>query len=172
VKGLYTVAHAFLKTSGGKGTLINLVSLGASFTAPGLSSYSVAKLAAIKLAEYLHLGPLFLLPRSSCLTTSAENPNLRTFSVHPGIVESSAGRGAVVDAFTPFAKDTQALTAGVTLYLQRPESDVLRGGFFSVNWDVDEVQQHKEEIAEGELLRLGFIKAKLGPEGHPWSAAA
>jgi NAD(P)-dependent dehydrogenase (short-subunit alcohol dehydrogenase family) len=117
-----------------------------------MSSYSTAKLAAIKLAECLDL----------------EQPNLRTFSVHPGIVEAAAGRGMVIDAFTPVAKDKQDLTAAMTLYLMKPEADFLRGAFVSVNWDVEEMEGHREEIVEKKLLKLGFIGAQLGPEGHPW----
>ena len=75
----------------------------------------------------------------------------------------------VIDAFTPFAKDTQDLTAAVTLYLQKGEADYLRGGFMSVNWDVEEMEKHKEEIVEGKLLNLQFLGGKLGPEGHPWA---
>jgi hypothetical protein len=75
----------------------------------------------------------------------------------------------VVDSFTPFAKDTPALTAAMTLYLQKPEADFLRGGFVSVNWDVEEMEAHKEEIVKGKLLNLAFIRGKLGPEGHPWA---
>jgi len=89
--------------------------------------------------------------------------------MHPGLVAASpSGRGMVVDAFTHFAKDTQALTAAMTLYLQKPEADFLKGGFLSVNWDVEEMEAHREEILEGKLLKLGFIGGKLGPEGHPW----
>ena len=102
-----------------------------------------------------------------CLT---EHPKLRVFSVHPGIVEAEAGRGTVADHFVPFAKDKSALTAGVTLYLQKHDADHLRGGFLSVNWDVEEMEKHKDEIQEKELLKLGFIKGQLGPEGHPWGA--
>lgn len=90
------------------------------------------------------------------------------FSIHPGIVEVENGRGAVADAFTPFAKDKQALTAGFTLYLQKPEADYLRGGFVSVNWDVEEMLKHKDEIKDGKLLKLAWLGAKLGPQGHPW----
>jgi hypothetical protein len=28
---------------------------------------------------------------------------------------------------------------------------------------------HKCEITELKLLKLGFLGAKLGPKGHPWS---
>ncbi|KAF2872885.1 hypothetical protein BDV95DRAFT_359396 [Massariosphaeria phaeospora] len=152
VKGLYNVAHHFIKVNGGKGTFINLATLGASFLVPAMSPYSASKLAAIKFLEYLDL----------------EQPEMRVFSLHPGIVEAEGGRGGYVENFVPFAKDKQALSAGFTMYLQKPEADYLRGGFVSVNWDVEEMEQHKEEIIEGKLLKLAFLGAKLGPEGHPW----
>ncbi|KAK3636198.1 hypothetical protein LTR56_014361 [Elasticomyces elasticus] len=152
LKGMYNLAYHFMRTNGGKGTFINISSLAAALSIPGNSTYAVSKLAGLKLAEALHI----------------EHPNLRVFSIHPGIVEPEGGRGAVTDAFVPFAKDKQALSAGVTLYLQKPEADVLRGGFFSVNWSVDEMVEHGEELKNGELLKLGFVKGQLGPEGHPW----
>jgi hypothetical protein len=65
------------------------------------------------------------------------------------------------------------LTAGFTLYLQKPDADYLRGGFMTVNWDIEEMEQHKQEIKEGKLLQLqgdnASLNAQLGPEGHPWS---
>ena len=118
VKGTYTLTHHYLKTFGSSGTLINLVSLGASMTAPGISSYSTSKLAVIKLSESL----------------DAEKPDLRVFTLHPGIVAATKSkRGMVVDAFTPFAKDPGMLTGAVSLYLATPKAEYLRGGFTSVN---------------------------------------
>lgn len=122
-------------------------------TNPGLSSLTTSQLAATKLGEHLDL----------------ELANLRVFSIHPGIVEAKDNRGTVIDAMTPFAKDQPELTGAFTLYLLRPEADVLRGGYSSVSWDVDEIQQHADEIKEGRLLKLGHINAKVGPEGHPWA---
>lgn len=101
--------------------------------------------------------------------SNQEHPNLRVFSIHPGIVEAEAGRGMVVPHFTPFAKDKGLLTGGVTLYLQKPEADHLRGGFFSVNWDVGELEEHKSEIVDKKLLKLSFINATLGASGYDWS---
>ncbi|THX69415.1 NAD(P)-binding protein [Aureobasidium pullulans] len=153
VKGTYTLTHYYLKTFGSAGTLINLVSLGASMTAPGISSYSTSKLAVIKLSEYL----------------DAEKPDLRVFTLHPGIVAATESkRGMVVDAFTPFAKDPGMLTGAVSLYLATPKAEYLRGGFMSVNWDVEEMEKHKDEIKERKLLKLAFLNGKLGPEGHAW----
>ena len=72
----------------------------------------------------------------------------------------------VVKAFTPYAKDTQTLTGGVTLWLATQKADFLR--FLSANWDVNEMEFHKSEITNGQLTELGFLNAKLGSEGHPW----
>ena len=98
-----------------------------------------------------------------------EYPNIRAFSVHPGIVAAD-DRGMVVDAFTPFAKDKQRLTGGVSLWLNTPKADCLDGGYVGVNWDVNEMEAHAVEIAEGKLNHMGFLNAKLGPEGHPWAS--
>ncbi|KAI4956944.1 hypothetical protein J4E86_005416 [Alternaria arbusti] len=154
VKGSYILAYYYLKAVE-SGTLILLNTLGSSFTVPGMSAYSGSKMALLKLAEYL----------------DAEKPNLRVFTVHPGIVAATESkRGMVVDQLTPFAHDKGIQTGGLSLYLAQPKADYLKGSFLSVNWDVDEMEAHKQEITVQKLLKLGFLNAKLGPEGHPWSA--
>ncbi|KAI4598851.1 hypothetical protein KJ359_002744 [Pestalotiopsis sp. 9143b] len=152
LKSFYNVAHSYITTNGGKGTLINLTSLAASFVSPGMSGYGGAKLAAIRLAE----------------TIDAEQPSLRVFSVHPGLVVAEGGRGSVVEAFAPFTRDKSALTGGLTLYLDTPRADFLRGGYIHANWDVSEMEAHKDEIVEKKLVRLGFLNAQLQPGGYEW----
>ncbi|KAF1358372.1 NAD(P)-binding protein [Lizonia empirigonia] len=150
VKASYIVVHHYLKSCKA-GTIIFLGTLGASFTFPGLSSYSGSKLALMKLAEFL----------------GAEKPELRVFTVHPGIVAvTETNCGAVVDALTPFAKDKGIQTGGLSLYLAQKRADHLKGGFISVNWDVEKMEIHREEIKEQKLLKLGFLGARLGSDGH------
>ena len=98
-----------------------------------------------------------------------EHPNLRVFSIHPGIVEAEGGRGMVVPRFTPFTKEMGLLTGGVTLYLQKPEADHLRGVFLSVNWDVAELDEHEGGLVDKKLLNLSFLNATLSPSGYAWS---
>lgn len=154
VNGLFNVSRAFINTNGGKGTLINLTSALAAKAVPGMSAYIVTKLAQIKLLELIDI----------------EQPSLRVFSVHPGIVKVENGRGVLFDAFTPFAIDTAALTAGLTLWLDTPKADFLKGGYIHSNWDVNELVQHKAEIVEKELVKLGFLNGKLQPGGYNWSS--
>lgn len=99
-----------------------------------------------------------------------ELPNLRVFSIHPGLVEASVSRSIVVPAFTPFAHDKPLLTGGVTLYLSTPRADFLRGGFLSVNWDVEELEACKTQIAEKKPNKLAFLNGQLQPGGYPWTA--
>lgn len=131
-----------------------MVSLGASFLAPGISGYSASKLAVIKLGEHLDL----------------EQPKLRVFSVHPGMVEAENGRGMVAEPFLPFSKDKAALTGGLSVYLTTPQADFLRGGYLHANWDVEELDKHRDEIAEKKLIKLAFLNGQLQPGGYPWSA--
>ena len=56
VKGTDNIVHYFIKATSEKGTVINIVSLDASFLARGISSSLSNKLTIIKLGECLHLG--------------------------------------------------------------------------------------------------------------------
>ena len=118
----------------------------------------------MRVKDFPRFAPLKLHPNKI-----SEYPNIRVFSLHPGIVEA-ADRGMIVDAFTPFAKDTQALTGGVSLWLGTSRADFLKGGFLSANWDVNELEAHASEITKGKLTELGFLNGRLGPEGHPWDS--
>ena len=70
-----------------------------------------------------------------------------------------------------FAKDKPLLFGGLSLYLQKPQSDFLRGGFLSVNWDVEELEAHKDEITEKKLVKLGFLNGELKRGGYSWLPA-
>lgn len=148
------MTHGFIKATGGTGTIVNMTSLAASFVNPGMSGYTASKLAVIKIGECIAL----------------EHPNLRVVAVHPGMVEAENGRGIVIEAFLPFSKDKQALTGGLTVYLSTPRAAFLNGGYIHANWDVVELEKHKDEIAEKNLIKLGFINGKLQPGGYPWSS--
>lgn len=86
-----------------------------------------------------------------------EHPNLRVFSIQPGMVEAEGGHGMVVRYCTPFAKDKELLTGDVTLYLQEPVADHLRRVFLNVNWDIARLDEHKGEFVDKKLLKLSFL---------------
>ncbi|KAF2138915.1 uncharacterized protein K452DRAFT_254914 [Aplosporella prunicola CBS 121167] len=153
MKATFLATHFYAKFFNGSGTIINVVSIAALIPKPKISSYSSAKLSQIKFGELVGL----------------EFPDLRVFSVHPGIVEPENGRGIDIPGIEPFAKDKAILTGGLSLFLATAKVDRLAGMFLSVNWDIDEVMEHLDEIVEKGLLKPVGIRAQLGPGGHPWS---
>ena len=68
--------------------------------------------------------------------------------------------------------DPPELTGGLSLYLSTPRAEFLRGKFVAVNWDVEEMEKHADEINEKKLLNTAFLNAKLGPEGHPFEGTS
>lgn len=155
LRGAFNINQAFIKATDGKGTIVNIGSMGAGLTLPAMSGSSVAQLGLIKLCENMDF----------------ELPGIRVFVVHPGIVALENGRGAVLRNMLDVAKDTPALTAGLTLYLATPRADFLKGGYLHANWDVEEMELHKREIVEKRLHKLAFLNAKLQEGGYSWSDA-
>lgn len=64
------------------------------------------------------------------------------------------------------------MTGGLSLYLDTPRADFLRGSYVSVNWDVEEMEEHAEEIKEKKLLSTAFLNAKLGPKGYQFEGTS
>lgn len=56
-----------------------------------------------------------------------------------------------------------ALTVSLHTIVSECEADFGTG-------DVAEMEAYAEKIREEKLLKLAFLGAKLGPEGHPWSS--
>ncbi|KAL2060304.1 hypothetical protein VTL71DRAFT_9699 [Oculimacula yallundae] len=132
------------------GTIIYVTSGLAGILSPGFAAYSIAKLAGQRFTEFLDL----------------EYPNLRAFTLLPGIVET----GMTNDFFRPFAKDHVGLVGMLALWLVNDKADFLRGGLVSVNWDVREMQENMEEIVKKKLLKISWVPARLQKGGHPFNA--
>jgi hypothetical protein len=76
----------------------------------------------------------------------------------PGIVPSDLSDK---DEFIPFAKDEGELSGVLGLYLVSTRGDYLKGSLVSVNWDLEEMESHKEEILGG-LLRITALPCSGG----------
>lgn len=132
------VTKYFLQLLGSEreGTLIGLSSAAAFMVAPGVSAYSLAKLADLQLTRYI----------------SVENPNVTAVSFHPGIILTDMHEEA--RGFRHFAKDTPELAGGVAVWLCTKAATFLNGRYVAVNWAVDELLERKEEIIAGDLLKI------------------
>ena len=147
----------FLPKSRPGATYISLTAGAAGIPAtmmPLNSAYSAMKLAGLKLDEYI----------------AAESPQLRVFSLHPGIVDTrmyqqvSKAFGAPAGKAAP---DDMSLPSDVCVWLASSEAEFLRGRILSVNFDMDELMTRKAEIeADPSLMRL-MIGGMSVPAGLP-----
>ncbi|KAM0549512.1 hypothetical protein ACHAPJ_009328 [Fusarium lateritium] len=149
VLGTYLVTHHFLAQADGAGTIVSFTSGAIANVFPGMGGYTASKLALVRIMENLHV----------------EQPDMRVFMLMPGIVQT----GMTVDSLKPYAKDSPGLSGSWTLFLSTPRAEWLRGGIVSVNWDIEEMEAHKDQIVRDNLLSRAFLNAKLGKGGHPWS---
>ncbi|KAF2194086.1 NAD(P)-binding protein [Zopfia rhizophila CBS 207.26] len=151
VKGPYLMCHYFLKQAiNGHGTIITVSSGAAGSLFPNMSSYISSKLAQTKLMEFLHI----------------EHPNIRAFTLLPGLLNTAM----TAEAYLPYARDDPMLAGGLSLFLCTPRAEWMRSCVMSVNWDIEEMEAHKEEIQREGRNKLAYLNAKLGKGGHPWES--
>ena len=120
--------------------------------------------------ERLHFGASTSLPVINLQVITdldVEYPNLRVFSLHPGIVDTELNKVFGLSKFTKWKMDSPRLAAGTVLYLTTARADFLRGRWISANWVVDELEERREQIVGQNLLKSAF-NARLGRGGHPF----
>jgi NAD(P)-dependent dehydrogenase (short-subunit alcohol dehydrogenase family) len=136
-----TVTKAFLATTGREPeaptTIIHLSSTSAGMTPPGMSSYSLTKVAIVKLATFM----------------KDEHPSITTVAVNPGVVSTDMGNS--IPFVIPSMKDTPEPSGGLAVWLASGDKSFLSGRYVDANWDVEELEARKEEIQEGLLLTVG-----------------
>ncbi|KAI0475217.1 NAD(P)-binding protein [Xylariaceae sp. FL0804] len=149
VKGVYLMSNYFMRQAPASGTIITLGSSITSGIFPDMSSYTMSKFAVGKLMEFIHV----------------ENPDVRAFTLFPGIIDG----GMTPMQYRALASDDPMLSGGASLFLCTPRAEWMRGCILSVNWDIEEMEAHREEIERDALNKMAFLNAKTGKGGHPWS---
>ena len=71
----------------------------------------------------------------------------------PGIVFSEMTN----EYWKQYAFDHAELTGLQALYLAQPRADYLKGSMVSVNWDLEEMEEFKEEIETKGLLKSSWL---------------
>jgi len=141
LKGLFSMTHHYINSQPNSkspsGTIITVASGLAGVTQPSGSAYSINKLGEQRFGEFV----------------DAEYPNLRVFTTMPGIVATDMPS----EAFLPYALDHVDLTGMLSLYLTQPRADYLRGSLVSVNWDIEELEAHKDEILAEKSFKTSWL---------------
>lgn len=145
VKGTFLVTKHFLQLVGKSkpATVININSGGAVTVTPGMSGYSISKLAMTHMVPFV----------------AAEFPLVTAVAASPGVVMTDM----TMDAFKRFAKDTPQLIGGFSVWLATDKAKFLNGRYVCANWSVDELVQRKEEIVKDGKLLTG-LNTRLGKD--------
>ena len=108
-----------------KGTFITTTSRIALLRVPSASDYAISKLAINRLIEFAIAGMCSLAPLSSVLLSGAtENPEIRAFAVHPGVVATEMNKKSDIAIQ---ADDSVQLPAALYLHLAAGKADYLSG---------------------------------------------
>ncbi|KAF5250355.1 hypothetical protein FANTH_4455 [Fusarium anthophilum] len=141
MKGTYLSARYFipllLKSS--IKTIINISSVGAQIIVPGASAYQTSKFALCRFTEFID--------------KEYYNQGLVAIAIHPGGIKTELALN-MPPAMHSHLNDTVELAADTMVWLSRERREWLSGRFITVNWDMEELENKKREILEGNLLKF------------------
>lgn len=142
LKGTYLMTRAFLPLllKGGEKTIVNVSSMGAHLTLPGMSAYQTSKLATLRLTEF----------------TSIENEGILAFAINPGFVATELGYKLPAQHHSILV-DTPELPADTIVWLTQEKRTWLAGRYLSANWDMPEIMSREEEIVKDDKLKVKMV---------------
>ncbi|KAI1371861.1 NAD(P)-binding protein [Hypoxylon crocopeplum] len=141
LRGTYLVTKAFLPLmlKGGDKTIISMSSTGAIHFHAGGSSYQISKFALMRFTEYLMV--------------EYADQGLLTYSVHPGGVATDLAR-RLPEQTQAWLKCTPTLGGDTIAFLTSQRQEWLAGRYLTAMWDMDEFFGKKDEIIQGDLLKM------------------
>ncbi|KAJ4324651.1 hypothetical protein N0V84_003775 [Fusarium piperis] len=144
VQGVFLVTKHFapllLEDTEGLKTMVQLNSVASIGVRPFSSNYAASKLAVLKFTEAL-------------LAEEAAN-GLLVFSVHPGAIMSEMTKIAMPEHLFHIFQDSPALAAETISWLTEERRTWLQGRWLSCNWDMQELLSRREEIENGDKLKM------------------
>lgn len=144
VKGTYLITRAFmpLVLQSSLKTIVNVGSRAALHTRVGASAYGVSKSAVLRLTDYLDF--------------EYKEKGLIALTIHPGSVATELSL-RMPDYAHAVLVDKPELAANTIAWLTQERRLWLAGRYISVNWDMEELDSRKEEIVQGDKLKLRLV---------------
>jgi NAD(P)-dependent dehydrogenase (short-subunit alcohol dehydrogenase family) len=144
IKGTYLAAHFFvpLLLKSQTKTVINISSGGAHVMFPGASAYQTTKFALCRLTEFMD--------------NEYYQQGLIAISLHPGAVKTELAMNMPLERQVVLT-DTPELAADTLVWLARERRDWLAGRFASVSWDMEELEQKKQDVLQRNLFKFRVV---------------
>lgn len=141
LKGLYLVTRAFipLVLQSETKTIINISSIGAHLAARGASAYQGSKLAVIKFTEFI--------------VEEYGEQGIVAIPIHPGGIPTDLATN-MPEHMHQALIDTPELAGDVLAWLTQERQQWLNGRYLSATWDMPELFARKDEIVEGDKLKV------------------
>lgn len=118
-------------------TIINNSSSGAHCLI--YSAYQPAKMAVCRLTELV--------------AANYSKDGVIAISVHPGRIKTEVGM-RVPEKFHHMLKDTLDLPSDTVVWLCKERREWMNGRYVSANWDMEELEAKKEDIAARDVLKF------------------
>lgn len=141
VKGVYYVTRELLPSiqQSDLRTIINVSSIGAFAMVPGGSAYQITKLAVLRFTEYISL--------------EYGDKGVVSYALHPGAVPTELSAHLPKHIKERFI-DQPELAANAVAWLTQEQQQWLNGRYISVTWDMPELFSRKDEIVQGDKLKV------------------
>ncbi|KAI4233819.1 MAG: hypothetical protein LQ349_004170 [Xanthoria aureola] len=147
VRGTYLVTRAFLPLmlKGGDKQIVNVCSVGAHLTLPGVSAYQTGKLAQLRFTEFI--------------STEYGDQGVIPFCIHPGNIptELLGGPEAIPDHFKHVVVETPQLSADTIIYLVKEKRQWLAGRYINCTWDMPQIMAMEDDIVKGDKLKVRMV---------------
>ena len=78
------------------------------------------------------------------------------FAVHPGSIATEMA-AKMPEEMMHIVVDTPEIAANTLTWLVRERRDWLAGRYFVCQWDVDELEAKKQEIVDGDKLKVRMV---------------
>ncbi|KAJ5226547.1 NADP(+)-dependent dehydrogenase [Penicillium citrinum] len=144
IKGTYLVTHFFipLLLKSQTKTIINISSGGAHAMFPGASAYQTTKFAMCRFTEFVN--------------KEYFQQGVIAMSLHPGAIKTELATNMPPERQNVLT-DTPELAADTLVWLVRERRDWLAGRFVSASWDMEELEQKKEDVLQRNLLKFRVL---------------
>jgi NAD(P)-dependent dehydrogenase (short-subunit alcohol dehydrogenase family) len=143
VKGTYLVTRAFWPhlLAGSSKIIINITSIGAVMVVPQSSSYGPAKLASLRLTEFIDQDH------------GEGKDGMLAIAVHPGGVQTDLALG-MPGHMHEWLVDTHELAGDTLMWVGAERREWLGGRYVSACWDLEELTAKRQEVVEKDLLKI------------------
>jgi NAD(P)-dependent dehydrogenase (short-subunit alcohol dehydrogenase family) len=90
------------------------------------------------------------------LQSEYSEEDILTFAIHPGSVPTDIS-AKLPQYFAPMLKDSAELPGDTTVWLTKERREWLKGRYVDCCWDVTELEAKKQEIVEGDKLKVSLV---------------